>query len=381
MGHNKRGHRTLPQKQYLAFAPLLLYPSLMTNFDPSSIGALNGNLYGLPFTTEDAKSIVIPVPWDVTVSYRDGAVSGPHEMLNASVQVDLYDADLKDAWKLGIAMEAIPQEWLILSQKLRPKAIECIEHLAKGGSEEDAQLKPHYAEINAGCEALNAWVKERASHHLKQGKMVSVLGGEHSVSLGLIQALGEQYADKNEQFSILHVDAHADLREAYEGFKYSHASIMFNALDIPQVQNMAVVSIRDYSQQEADRIQNSQGRITAFTDLELKRAQFRGETWHDLCEKIIQPLGPKVYLSFDIDALDPALCPHTGTPVPGGLEFEQFFYLIDRLVASGRTLIGFDLSEVAPGVIQPGDIHSWDAMVGVRALYRLLNRMAQSQKA
>ncbi len=354
---------------------------LPSPFDPSSIGALNGNLYGLPFTTDDAKAIVIPVPWDVTVSYRDGASHGPQKMVDASVQVDLYDADIKDAWKLGIAMEPIPKKWLTLNEKLRPKAIKCIEHLANGGSENDAKLKPHYAEILAGCEALNAWVKARAQHYLSQGKMVSVLGGEHSVSLGLIQALAEQYAKKKETFSILHVDAHADLREAYEGFKYSHASIMRNALDLPQVQNIAVVSIRDYSEQEADRIKNSKGRITAFTDLELKRAEYRGTSWHDLCENILKPLGPNVYLSFDIDALDPALCPHTGTPVPGGLEFEQFFYLIDRLVASGKRLIGFDLSEVAPGVIQPGDLDSWDAIVGVRALYRLINRMARNANA
>ena len=339
-------------------------------FDPSDIGLTNGNLFGLPFTTKESEVVVIPVPWEVTVSYRDGTARGPETMLAASAQVDLYEPDIPDAWKLGIAMEPISETWRKTNTRLRKKAVACIANLAKGGSPNDARVKKIYAEINAASARLNAWVKTQSDRLLKDNKSVCVLGGEHSVSLGLIQALADRYGG----FSILHIDAHADLREAYEGFEFSHASIMYNAAKISAVKKIVAVGIRDYSEQEANRIASSNGRMVAFTDRMLKRSAYDGATWKSLCEKITQTLSDNVYLSFDIDALDPSLCPHTGTPVPGGLEFEQVFYLLDTLAAKKKTIIGFDLSEVAPGTRD-----DWDSMVGARALYRLANLMAISQ--
>ncbi|MBP9718804.1 agmatinase family protein [Candidatus Gracilibacteria bacterium] len=355
-------------------------------FDPSSIGLLNGNLYGLPFDTETANTIVIPVPWDVTVSYRDGAHEGPQKMLDASVQMDLFDEDIPDVWKVGLAMEPISEEWTAKNKVLRKKAIECIDHLASGGEVTDKKVAPLYKEINEECEKLNKWVAAKAQRHINKGKMVCVLGGEHSVSLGLIRVLAEQY----KKFSILHIDAHCDLRDAYEGFENSHASIMFNARKLSSVEKLTVVAVRDYGEQESLLIKNSKKEpvkdqkrlcpVTAFTDRQMKYAGYKGEAWAAQCKKIVNTLGKDVYISFDIDALDPALCPHTGTPVPGGLDYEQVMFLVKTLVESGRRIIGFDLSEVAPGVIQPGDMHSWDAVVGMRALYRMANYMALSQK-
>ncbi|PJC36995.1 agmatinase [Candidatus Peregrinibacteria bacterium CG_4_9_14_0_2_um_filter_53_11] len=364
------------------------------NFDPAGIGLLNGNIYGLPFTLDEAQVVVVPVPWDVTVSYREGAHGAPQAMLDASVQVDLFDEDMPDVWKVGVAMEPISEEWMERNKKLRAKAIDCLDHLAEGGSVQDEELASHYAEINAAGEELNHWVQNISKTHLDAGKAVCILGGEHSVSLGLIREL----ARRHEKFSILHIDAHADLRDAYEGFTYSHASIMFNARQLEAVEKLTVLAIRDYCQDEADLIRTAGraaesdgagsahgaaskgGPITAFTDRQLKRAAFDGVSWKEQCAQIVETLGDKVYISFDIDALDPSLCPHTGTPVPGGLEYEQVLYLVDELVKSGRTILGFDLSEVAPGVVQPGDMDSWDAVVGVRLLYRLVNQMARSQK-
>lgn len=360
---------------------------MTTPFDPSSIALLNGNLYGLPFSSDEARAVVIPVPWDVTVSYREGAHDGPQKMLDASVQMDLFDEDIPDAWKLGIAMEPISKEWAKKNKVLRAKAIVCLDHLAEGGSPEDKKVAPLYKQINNECEQLNRWVQEKAQLHIRKGKMVCVLGGEHSVSLGLLRVLAGQY----KKFSILHIDAHADLRDAYEGFTNSHASIMFNARQLSSVEKMTVVAIRDYCEEEANLIKNSKKTpvseshprlcpVTAFTDRQMKYEFYKGKTWESQCKKIVATLGKEVYISFDIDALDPTLCPHTGTPVPGGLDYEQVMFLIKALVESGRKIIGFDLSEVAPGVIVPGDMHSWDAVVGMRALYRLINYMAVSQK-
>jgi agmatinase len=204
---------------------------------------------------------------------------------------------------------------------------------------------------------------------LNQNKLVALLGGDHSTPLGLMQALSEKYSS----FGILHIDAHADLREAYEGFEFSHASIMYNAIKLPQVTRLVQVGIRDYCVAENQLIK-SDARITTFFDREIKQSQFEGVTWSVTCDKIIEALPERVYLSFDIDGLDPKLCPHTGTPVPGGLEFEQSIYLIEKLVHSGRTIIGFDLNEVAPGNDE------WDANVGARLLYRLSNLCLVSNK-
>jgi agmatinase len=117
----------------------------------------------------------------------------------------------------------------------------------------------------------------------------------------------------------------------------------------------------------------SNGRVTTFFDEDLKDWRYRGETWDSLCTSIIKELPKNVYISFDIDGLDPKLCPATGTPVAGGLEFQEALYLIRKVAQSGKRIIGFDLSEVAPG---PTD---WDANVGARLLYNLCNWMAVSQ--
>jgi agmatinase len=188
----------------------------------------------------------------------------------------------------------------------------------------------------------------------------------------MIQALAEQ----NENFGILQIDAHADLREAYEGFEFSHASIMYNALKIKQVQKLVQVGIRDYCEEELNLIKNSSDRIKTFFDRDIKYAQYNGDSWDRICNRIVSELPDKVYLSFDIDGLDPKLCPNTGTPVAGGFEAEQVLYLLERLVNSGKKIIGFDINEVSPGD-EGGD---WDANVAARLLFRIVNLTALSQE-
>lgn len=342
----------------------------IAQYDPSAIGLANGHLFGLPFTKEESEVVVIPMPWEVTVSYRAGTAKGPETMFNASMQVDLYDPYIKDAWKLGIAMEPISNYWLKKNTELRKKAVRCIDNLENGGTPKDSKVKKLYEEINSAGAELNDYVEKVSTRILKEGKSVIVMGGEHSVPLGYMKALTKFYP----KFSMLHIDAHADMRQAYEGFEFSHASIQYNATKIKNIDQFVLVGIRDYSQQEADRIANSKGRIKAFSDLDIKRKNYEGATWKAQCEAIMKPLSKNVYLSYDIDALDPSLCPHTGTPVPGGLEFEQVIYLIEQIVKSGRKIVGFDLCEVAPGVSD-----DWDSIVGIRTLYRIANLMAKSQ--
>lgn len=340
---------------------------MQENFDPNGLG-IKGKLFGLPVVPEEAKLIIVPVPWDVTVSYQDGTARGPNAILNASIQIDLYHHQIKEAWKTSIAMLPVSEELLIENNKLRLLAKGYIDSLEANTDSESTKLVT--SKINEASENLNIYTKNISSKYLKTGKLVGLVGGDHSTPLGLIRALTEKY----DRFGILQFDAHADLRKAYEGFTYSHASIMYNALKLPAVGRLVQVGIRDYCEEELNVITRSMGRVKTFFDADLKSEMYQGKTWKALCNDIIKELPALVYISFDIDALDPKLCPHTGTPVPGGLEFTQATYLISEVVKSGRKIIGFDLCEVAPGSTE------WDANVGARMLWELCQWTATSQK-
>jgi agmatinase len=341
------------------------------NFDASGVGQLNDGMFGLPFTLEECETILIPVPWEVTVSYGGGTAEGPQVILNASYQVDLYDPMIKDAWKKGIGMDVISEEVKTKSEGLRQSAERYIEALANGSQEREPELVNISGSIRQECLWLNNWVKNRALHFINQGKTVGLVGGDHSTPLGMIQALAEKF----ENFAVLQIDAHADLRDAYEGFEFSHASIMFNALKIKQVQKLVQVGIRDYCEEELNLVNNSQGRVKTFFDRDIKYAQYNGDSWDRICNRIVNELPQNIYLSFDIDGLDPKLCPHTGTPVAGGFETDQVLFLLEKLVKSGKRIIAFDLNEVSPG--PEGD--EWDANVAARLLYRIANLAALSQ--
>ncbi|HEY3430069.1 MAG TPA: agmatinase family protein [Cyclobacteriaceae bacterium] len=346
---------------------MLSKEEVIQSFDPNSPG-ISHNLFGLPFTVDHAEVVIVPVPWEVTVSYHTGTAQGPQAVLEASSQVDLFVRDIQDAWKLGIAMQAIPQNLTDESTKVRELSAQHIKSM-EAGKPLDA-TDPVLSKINEACENLNIYVKSATQRFLKEGKLVGLLGGDHSTPLGFIRALSERY----DRFGVLQIDAHADLRKAYEGFTYSHASIMYNALKLPAVSRLVQVGIRDFCEEELNVITRSMGRVVTFFDEEIKAAEFAGRTWDSICDQIIQQLPDLVYISFDIDGLDPKLCPNTGTPVAGGFEFHQIAYLIKKVVKANKKIIGFDLNEVAPGNTD------WDANVGARMLYHLCNWMAVSHK-
>ncbi len=342
----------------------------LSQFDPNSVGLKSNNIFGLPFKQEDAALVLLPVPWEVTISYRDGTSRGPENIYDASMQIDLYDPDVVDGWKKGFYMMPVDKNIKKKSDFLRQCAELIISHLVDGGVvAENEQLSGKLAEVNRGGELLYNWVKEMTGNLLKDGKKVGLIGGDHSTPLGFIKALSEMHSD----FGVLQIDAHADLREAYEGFTYSHASIMYNVLkDIPQVSKLVQVGIRDYCDEELMLIRQNPDRISTFFDKDIKEQQFEGSTWKQICDQIVNELPQKVYISFDIDGLDPKLCPNTGTPVPGGFEVEQVLYLFKQVHKSGRELIGFDLNEVSCGEHSQDGI---DSIVGARVLYKLCNYM------
>jgi agmatinase len=346
---------------------------MFEQYDPNSIGNPNNNIFGLPSNEEDSALIVVSVPWEVTVSYNAGTARCCENIFKASLQVDLYDSDYPDQWQKGIFMRHADKKIQLRSDFLRKEAELYINYISE---EEDLNknqfMNKSLKEINEGSEILNNWVYEQTGDLLAKNKLVGLLGGDHSIPFGYFKALSEKY----ESFGILQIDAHCDLRQSYENFNYSHASIMYNALkEIPQISRLVQVGIRDYCDEEWDYIRNSNYRVISFFDKDLKRRQFEGENWKSIVGDIVEKLPQHVHISFDIDGLDPKLCPNTGTPVMGGLETEEVFYLFNRILKSGRKIIGFDLNEIGVGEDE------WDANVGARVLYKLCNLLLFSNQS
>ena len=342
----------------------------LSNYDPDSVSNPNNNIFGLPTTEEDAHLVIVPVPWEVTVSYGSGTARAPEAICKASLQVDVFDPEVPQGWKQGFYMRPTDRKILMKSDYLRKEAELYIDYISKGEDVSANQfMSKTLKDVNGGSAYLNTWVYDQTKALLQKNKLVGLLGGDHSIPLGFFKAIAEKYGD----FGILQIDAHLDLREAYEGFIYSHASIMRNALqEVPQIRKLVQVGPRDFSQGENDYVLNSNGRIVTYFDKAIKCRQYEGDTWKRIAEEIVNHLPQMVYISFDIDGLDRKLCPHTGTPVPGGFEAEEIYYLFRKVLESGRKFIGFDLCEVG---ISDTD---WNSNVGARVLFKLCNLLVAS---
>jgi agmatinase len=342
----------------------------LSHFDANGASNPKNNIFGLPTSEEDARLVILPVPWEVTVSYGAGTARAAEHVFQASMQVDLFDIETGDAWKKGFYMRQPDRKVLMKSDYLRKEAELYIDYTSKGEIlEKNSFMCKSLKEINEGSANMVKWVYEQTRGLLENGKLVALLGGDHSTPLGYFKAIAEKYGD----FGILQVDAHCDLRKSYENFVYSHASIMYNALqEIPQLKRLVQVGVRDYCQEEWDYIRNSDYQVITYFDKDIKERTFEGQSWKQIADEIVSHLPDKVYISFDIDGLDPKLCPHTGTPVQGGFETEQIFYLIKKIIQSGRKFIGFDLDEIGVGETD------WDANVGARVLWKLCNLLVAS---
>lgn len=330
----------------------------LKGFNPNGVGIVGGGFFSLPCSVESSRVVIISAPWDVTVSYGAGTAAAPEALMEASSQLDLYDPSAVDAWREGIATLPVDPAIMELSTTLRPIAERVISKLESGLEADQSEIN----QINRGSEWLNDNIYNATRNLLQKDKIVALVGGDHSTPYGAIKAIAEVH----ESFGILHIDAHRDLREAYEGFEFSHASIMYNVLrDIEQVEKLVQVGVRDFCDDE-QRLATQSDKIASFEDMSLARAKFEGETWASQCQKIVDALPQKVYVSFDIDGLDMCYCPHTGTPVCGGLSYNEAVYLLEKVVESGRVIIGFDVVEVVPN-----DESQLDLIVGARVLFKL----------
>ena len=315
--------------------------------------------------------VLLPVPWEATTSYGGGASDGPRAILEASAQVDLFDLDVEKPYALGIHMA--PEAEVIIAANGKGKAL-AEKIVEAGGAGTEPELLHSLERVNELSEQVNAWVEQETARLLDAGKIVGIVGGDHSVPYGALKAT----AARRPSFGILHFDAHSDTRRAYEGFVHSHASILFNVLDqIPQVSKVVQVGIRDLCEEEVEFCKSQGARVRMFSDRELVKRRHAGEPFARTVEEIVMELPAEAWVSFDIDGLDPRFCPHTGTPVPGGLDTSEVIAILREVARSGRRIIGFDLNEVAPNAADEHD--QWDGNVGARMLYKLIAFTLASQ--
>ncbi len=342
-------------------------------FDPNAPAQPGSGVFGLPFTESEAAVVLVPVPWEATTSYGGGAADGPRAILDASMQVDLYDLDVEKPYAAGIHM--LPEPEVVVAKNAEAKRL-ARPVIEAGGAGDDPSLQENVRRVNALSREIDAWVERETKRLLAAGKIVGVVGGDHSVPLGAIAALAERAQPNG--IGILHFDAHSDTRRAYEGFEGSHASIMFNVLErVPGVERLVQVGIRDLCEEEIAYCRGQGDRVKMFTDREIAMRKHDGERFAAIARAIAEALPSEVWVSFDIDGLDPRFCPHTGTPVPGGLDVQEIATILREVVRAGKRIVGFDLNEVAPNPSDPDD--EWDGNVGARMLYKLVGFTLASQ--
>jgi agmatinase len=334
-------------------------------FDPNAPAQPGSGIFGLPHSEGEARVVLVPVPWEATTSYGGGAADGPSAILRASLQVDLFDLDVERPYAPGIHMLAEDRDIRAWNDEAKGHAAKVIE---AGGAGDDPALGQALARVNELSVAVNARVERAVGRLLDANKIVGLVGGDHSVPFGALVALA---ARRKRPFGILHIDAHSDTRRAYEGFTHSHASIMHNVLEsIPQVDKLVQVGIRDVCEEEIAYTKAQGPRVDIAFDRDIALRKLEGEPFGAIARAIAQQLPNEIWVSFDIDGLDPRFCPHTGTPVPGGLDFQEAIAILREVVRAGKKVLGFDLNEVAPNLRDEED--EWDGNVGARLLYKLI---------
>ncbi len=341
----------------------------LNHFDPNGVGNTSGTIFGLPFDISESKLVVIPMTWDVTVSNHAGTSMAPECILGHSSQIDLFDPFSTDAWKHGIAMEDIDSVMEKRNAELRIQASEVIQFLESGGVISDNKdIQCNLKGINDACQNMTDALTSKCERYLDQGKIPFVLGGDHSVSLGIVKALVKRFPG----MGILQIDAHADLRHQYQGFTQSHASIMWNIIHTEGIARLVQVGVRELCDSEYSMIRTHADTITTFFDRDLFSLMAKGYSWERICLDVVRCLPDHVYISFDADGLDPSACPNTGTPVPGGLSYNQIMFLFETLVSQGKKIVGADLVETGANDL--------DAMIACRILYRMAGMMIKSQQ-
>lgn len=272
--------------------------NVAADFDPNAPGINNGCYFGLPFTPEEAQLVLLPVPWEVTASYGGGTASAPDAILDASMQVDLYDIHYPGGWERGIGTLEMDDTLQPRSARLRQEALRVMSHLEGGGSPESELMQRRLAAHQRSVGGAERLCLRRGETMARCGEKSGGRGRRPQRAARADPGGGRAVSRHRHPGMSMR---HADLREAYEGFTYSHASIMYNALhEAPGVGALVQVGIRDFCDEELE-VARADERVVQFTDYELAAAQFEGETWRTVCDRIVAALPRQVYVSFDID--------------------------------------------------------------------------------
>lgn len=274
-------------------------------------------------TLEAAEIAIVSAPYEHTVSYGGGTGNGPEAILAASHFVEFWDEEFK-------------------RELCYEKGIATVAPIDFAGATD--------------AEAL-AMIEDQVRALLAKDKFVVTLGGEHTISAAPIKAHLEKYPE----MSVLQIDAHSDLRESYEGSPFSHASVMARVLEFLPPARLVQAGIRAQCREEFERI--GRDGINTFFGWEIRQGVF-GQSWK---ERVLDALGETVYITFDIDGLDPSIMPSTGTPEPGGLLWDETIQLM-KMIGKHRKIVGFDLVELAPvaGV-------TWPDFLAAKLVGKMLN--------
>lgn len=312
--------------------------------------------------TDKADVVIVSVPWSVTADYGRGATYTPDAVIEATARCGNYDAWSGISFEGRVATAEIDYNIQELSEQLGRDA-ERVAQVGEGGSFTGDYALRKVKSINEGFDAMHRSTYEQTLRYAKQGKTVAVVGGDHSVSYGAVKAL----AECNEGLGVLFVDAHTDFVAEGEVFNYSHRSIARNIIEeMPLVEKLIAVGVRESSRSESEQVKG-EPKVELFPAESLAQARFEGKNWGDQCREIVERLPQKVYISFDIDALKIEFCHNTNAPVPGGMTFDEAIYLINSVVASGRKIVGFDITEVVPHLK-----NTMDATVAARLLAKMV---------
>ncbi len=330
--------------------------------------------FGAETSFDEADLILIPIPWEATASYGSGASRGPDLIRKASFQLDFFNPALSASYNDKLYFE--PADPLIIS--LNKKAGSWAKAVQKNWTENkilNKREKKLSEKVNQASQSLLDWIYEKSSQVFKKGKIPALVGGDHSISEGLIRRIGENLSG---EYGILQLDAHADLRDSYQSFKRSHASVMRNVLNLPYPPKKLVqAGVRDLCEEEYQKIKDDP-RVESYFDEDIFSRLFSGEKWAEICRQIIHSLPSKVYVSLDVDVLSWNYAPGTGTPVPGGLSFNQILYLLSEIRRQKKQLISFDVVETADGG-QPKAFAEWNGNVSARLIYRLAGEALSSK--
>jgi agmatinase len=270
------------------------------------------NRYG---SFKDAKAVVLPVPYGKTVTYIKGTERGPSAILDASDKLELFDEELKkEIYEIGINTTA-------------PLKV--------------TSLKP---------DKMVSLVRNKVSDILKKQKLPVVVGGEHSVTIGAVQAAKKYYKD----LSVLYFDAHSDLRDEYRGSAYNHACVARRLLEVAPV---IEAGIRSLSKEEFEFLKTGTVKVISMSDM------MRMRDWADVASKY---LSENIYISIDLDVFDPSIMPSVGTPEPGGINWYDFLKAIRRIIHN-KNVVGFDVMELCPikDIVSPN-------FTAARLIYKLL---------